>query len=228
MLDALNKSLVKKIYDKSYKYYDLYHKLGTFSFDNRGRKFLVKNTVKAGDYILDAGGGTGTTGLMALKRSGEKGRLVILDISGNMLRIAISKSASLKVSDRVSTTTADMYDIPYDKNTFDVVLSTYSTCPLENPIEAVKEMLRVLKPNGLLGIAHSAEPIGKLNRLISNWIESIIWKFPRLSLGCRKFDISEDLKKMKIDILEDKIIGTVPWYFRLYILRKKLESSSVS
>jgi ubiquinone/menaquinone biosynthesis C-methylase UbiE len=113
-----------------------------------------------------------------------------------------------------------MYNIPFPDHHFDVVISTYSTCPLENPANAVREMLRVLKINGLLGIAHSCEPENKFAQIISNWIESIIWRFPRLSLGCRKFDISDDLKSMKINIIEDKIIGFIPWFFRLLIIQK--------
>jgi ubiquinone/menaquinone biosynthesis C-methylase UbiE len=220
MKKALVQTSVKRIYDKSSHYYDLMHNLGTFKIDNLGRKFLVSAIVKDGDYILDAGGGTGTTGLMALEKSGENSRLVILDFSENMLRIAGKKALAKNLSEKLTVKIGDMYAIPYPENTFDVVFSTYSTCPLENPANAVREMLRVLKTGGKLGIAHSSEAKGRFARFLSNGIESIIWKFPRLSLGCRNIDLSDDLKTMNVSILEDKIIGFIPWYFRLYVLRK--------
>ena len=220
MKKAMEKQQITQIYDKSSGYYDLIHNLGTFKIDNIGRKYLVNRIVKDGDYILDSGGGTGISGLMALKISGKNSKVVILDLSENMLRKAREKAIAAGLTERVEIKIGDMYDIPFADNSFDVVISTYSSCPLENPAFAVKEMLRVLKVNGLLGIAHSSEPKSKIARILSNWIESIIWKFPMLSLGCRNIDISDDFKKMNAELIKDKIIGFIPWYFRLIILRK--------
>lgn len=221
MKKGLDKAQVKRIYDRSSAYYDLFHKLGTYNLDNRGRKYLVDRIVKDGDLILDAGGGTGTTTMLALKKAGRNTKAVILDFSENMLQQARQKAIANHLENQVSLVVADLYDIPFPDNHFDVVISTYSTCPLENPANAVREMLRVLKVDGLLGIAHSCDPNNKPAQIVSSWVESVIWKFPGLSLGCRKFDLSNDLTTMNIDVIEDKIIGFVPWYFRLLILQKK-------
>ena len=196
------------------------HKLGTFSIDQRGRKYLIKRIVRNGDLILDAGGGTGTTSILALKNSGEKTKSVVLDFSESMLEKAKEKAEANDLADRISVKVGDMYEIPFPENHFDVVISTYSTCPLEDPINAVKEMLRVLKKNGRLGIAHSSFPENRIARKISGWIESIIWKFPRLSLGCRNIDLISGISKMNVNIIENKLIGFIPWYFRLIILEK--------
>ncbi len=221
MLEAYHHNSVKKIYNKTSKYYDLMHKLGTFSLDQKGRKYLVNRIVKKGDLILDAGGGTGTTSFMALKKSGGNTKSTILDFSESMLEKAKQKAIANGLEDRISFVVGDMYEIPFPDNHFDTVISTYSTCPLEAPSKAVKEMLRVLKPNGLLGIAHSSEADSKIAKTLSNWIERIIWKFPRLSLGCRSIDLMEDIKKMEVNIIENKLIGVIPWYFRLIILEKQ-------
>ena len=221
MKNGLAKIQVKRIYNKSSKYYDLYHKIGTYNLDNKGRKYLVNKIVKDGDLILDAGGGTGTTAFLALKKAGKNTKVVIMDFSENMLEVAKKKAIANKLEDQITLKVGDMYDIPFPDNYFDVVISTYSTCPLENPANAVREMVRVLKKDGLLGIAHSCEPENKFAQKISKWIESIIWKFPRLSLGCRAFDMSEDLKGMNINLVEDKIIGIIPFFFRLLIIQKK-------
>ncbi len=228
MKNALNKLVVKKVYNKTAGYYDLYHRIGTYDLDNRGRKYLVNKIVKDGDLILDAGGGTGTTTILALKKGGQNTRAVILDISENMLKKAKEKAIVYNLDKRISFKEGDMYDIPYPDNHFDAVISTYSTCPLENPANAVGEMLRVLKINGLLGIAHSCDSKNKVERVLSNWIESVIWKFPMLSLGCRKFDLSEDLKQLKVNIIEDKTIGFIPWFFKLLVLQKKANKNETS
>lgn len=219
-LKALNKDLVKATYDKTAKYYDLFHNLGTFNIDRYGRKYLVRKIVKSGDFILDAGGGTGATSLLAVKTYGEKTKAVVLDFSENMLQQALEKAKEEQVEDRVTIKVGDMYDIPYPDNCFDVVISTYSACPLENPAIAVREMIRVLKINGYLGIAHSSQPDNKILKKVSDFFEKIIWKFPRLSLGCRNIDLLGDIETMNVKIIENKLIGFVPWYFRLLILQK--------
>lgn len=114
-----------------------------------------------------------------------------------------------------------MYSIPFKDETFDKVMSTYSTCPLDNPVNSVIEMLRVLKQGGLLGIAHSTNPDNKIAKWISSKIENILWKFPLLSLGCRNIELVNDIKKLDIEIEVEKTIGIIPFYFKILIIRKK-------
>lgn len=220
MLEALNKDLVKQVYDKTSKYYDLMHNIGTFKLDQRGREYIVNKVVKNGDLILDAGGGTGTSSILALKKSGGETKSVVLDFSEYMLEKAREKAKENNLEDRIILKVGDMFEIPFPDNYFDVVISTYSTCPLDNPSKAVKEMLRVLKRKGLMGIAHSSEAENPLARKLSNWIEKIIWKFPRLSMGCRNIDLLNDIQKMDVKIIENKLIGIIPWFFRILILQK--------
>lgn len=221
MRDALKKDKVRYIYNKTAAYYNIYHNLGTLGSDERGRNILVNRIIKENDFILDAGGGTGLTALKAGRKVGENGKVVILDLSENMLEEARKKIDNLGLTERFELKIGDMYEIPYEDETFDKVLSTYSTCPLENPLNAVKEMLRVLKKGGLLGIAHSTDSDKKIIKWISDKIEDIIWKFPRLSLGCRNISLVNEIQKMNVDIIEDKKIGILPYFFRILIIRKK-------
>jgi ubiquinone/menaquinone biosynthesis C-methylase UbiE len=88
-------------------------------------------------------------------------------------------------------------------------------------MKAVKEMLRVLKKGGLLGITHSTYSNNKIVKWISNIIENIIWKFPRLSLGCRNISLENDIRKLDVDIIEEKTIGIIPFFFKILIIKKK-------
>ena len=116
MKKALDKILLKRIYNRTSSYYDLYHRLGTFNLDNKGRKFLVDRIVNDGDLILDAGGGTGTTTILALKKGGKNSKAVILDFSENMLKKAKDKAIENKLEKRISFKLGDMYDIPFPDN----------------------------------------------------------------------------------------------------------------
>ena len=217
---ALKQEKLKYIYNKSYNYYDIFHTLGTFRIDEKGRNYLVKRVIQPSDYVLDAGGGTGLTSFKAVKKLNEKGKIVILDFSEKMLKKAREKADKLNLGKKVEIKLGDMYEIPFSDETFDSVLSTYSTCPLENPINAVREMLRVLKNQGTLGIVHSSNPENKFAKWLSNGLENLIWKFPRISLGCRNIELMDEIRKLNIEIIENKIIGFVPFYFRIIILKK--------
>lgn len=221
MINGLKKDVVHRIYDKTARYYNVFHNLGTLGQDEKGRTLLVEKTIQEGDYILDAGGGTGLTAIKALDRAGADGRVVILDISENMLAQARKIIERSGLSGRAELKTGDMYQIPYPDETFDSVLSSYSTCPLEDPINAVIEMLRVLKQGGFLGIAHSTESDNRVARFFSNKFEQVIWKVPRLSLGCRNISLAGDIRKLNVRIIEEETIGMVPFFFKILVLQKK-------
>jgi demethylmenaquinone methyltransferase / 2-methoxy-6-polyprenyl-1,4-benzoquinol methylase len=220
MKEGLKKDKVRDIYNRTAGYYDTYHNLGTYGLDEKGRNILVNRTVKENDTVLDAGGGTGITAIKAGKIVGENGKIVILDLSEKMLEQARKKIEKLGMTKIFELKTGDMYEIPYPDETFDTVLSSYSTCPLVNPMNAVHEMLRVLKKGGLLGIAHSTNSNNKIAKWISDRIENIIWMFPGLSLGCRNISLDDEIKKLDIEIIEEKTIGIIPIFFKILIIKK--------
>lgn len=72
-------------------------------------------------------------------------------------------------------------DIPLDKNTADTVVVTYTLCTIPDPIKALKEMSRILKPGGqILFTEHGKAP--DIN--VHKWQNRIdpIWK--KIAGGC--------------------------------------------
>ncbi len=59
----------------------------------------------------------------------EKGKVVILELSENMLEQARKKIKKLGMTEKFELKVGDMYAIPYPNETFNTVLSTYSKCP---------------------------------------------------------------------------------------------------
>jgi demethylmenaquinone methyltransferase/2-methoxy-6-polyprenyl-1,4-benzoquinol methylase len=185
MREALSIQKLKGVYDRAAKRYDFQHSIFTAGADQRGRKILVEKSVKPGDRVLDCGSGTGSTALMAAQKAGATGKVQLFDLSDGMLAVAEERAVKAGLQERVEFQTGDMLNLPFKDNNFDAVLSTYSICPLHDPAKGALELYRVLKPGGLIGIAHSSEPERSLVKWLADKVELLVWHIPSISLGCR-------------------------------------------
>jgi ubiquinone/menaquinone biosynthesis C-methylase UbiE len=96
--------------------------------------------------VLDAGGGTGKWAIPIAKK-GLK--VVIYDISEDMLKIAIKKVEMEGLRERITVKVGDICKIDFPNESFNFVLAEgdpISYC--SNPDKAVSEFHRVLKPKG--------------------------------------------------------------------------------
>ena len=220
MREALSKERLKGIYGRIAKRYDFQHSLITFSADQKGRRILIENTVKEGDAVLDCGSGTGTTGIMAARKVGQSGKVTLFDLSEDMLSVAREKVVRENLQERVVYQTGDMVLLPFDDDSFDVVLSTYSLCPIYEPVKAALELYRVTKPGGKLGIGHSTEPKNEIVKYLADRVEDLAWRFPWLSMGCRSVDVLPDLENVGGKVLLLKHIGVPLWPFLVFVIEK--------
>ncbi|MEE3752900.1 class I SAM-dependent methyltransferase [Mycobacterium intracellulare] len=114
---------------------------------------LLEGVQRVGDapdgaHILDipCGGGFAFRGL----RRGQDCRYVAADISSDMLRRARGRATQLGVVGLMEFSEADITDLPFQDNTFDLVLTFNGLHCLPDPQAAVVELARVLKPGGIL------------------------------------------------------------------------------
>jgi demethylmenaquinone methyltransferase / 2-methoxy-6-polyprenyl-1,4-benzoquinol methylase len=181
---------------------------------------LVRNTVREGDVVLDCGAGTGTTGIMAAKKVGRSGKVTLFDLSEVMLEVARLKVARCRLDCDVDFRSGDMVHLPFDDGSFDVVLSTYSLCPLYDPVQGAMEMYRVTKPGGNVGAAHSTEPTGRLVKAVADKLENVAWRFPWLSMGCRPVEVLPALQKIGAKVVFRRKIGIPLWPFLVFVVQK--------
>jgi arsenite methyltransferase len=116
------------------------------------------------ERVLDMGCGRGAV-LFQAARLVPRGRAVGVDIwrtrdqSGNSVEAADRNVHLEGVADRVELRTADMTSMPFENESFDLVLSSLAIHNIpgrENRGRAIDEAIRVLKPGGRLVIADLA------------------------------------------------------------------------
>jgi len=220
MREALSVEELRGIYARIAQRYDLQHGLITARADERGRRLLVDKAVREGDRVLDCGSGTGTTGILAAKRVGPQGRVTLFDLSDAMLAVARHKVIEAGLQERVDFDAGDMVHLPFADDKFDVVLSTYSLCPVYDPRQGALELYRVTRPGGRIGVAHSTSPRNPVVRWLADRFEDWAWRFPWLSMGCRSVEVLPALKSAGAMILFSRTIGIALWPFLVFVAEK--------
>ncbi len=114
------------------------------------KKTLEHAGVRTGESVLDVGCGTGTLAIAAKRRVGPAGRVFGLDASREMIARARKKATGTGAEIDFQLGSAEA--LPFSEATFDVVLSTtvFHCLPDRARHLCIREMARVLKPNGRL------------------------------------------------------------------------------
>ncbi|MFW9788607.1 MAG: class I SAM-dependent methyltransferase [Candidatus Thorarchaeota archaeon] len=100
--------------------------------------------------LLDIACGDGKTATYLARSLGC--RVSGIDASQEMIDSANQLAEDLRVNDRTEFMVALAGNIPYDDNTFSSAISECSLCTFYDKRQAVKEITRVLEPNGVFGL----------------------------------------------------------------------------
>ena len=124
------------------------------------RDYLLRFNVSPGDYVLDVGAGTGRLTSYLIDIVGHEGLVVAEDISDRMLEFA----KYVLTDKNACFTCSDACILSFKESSFDKVIC-FSTFPhLHHPLSALKEMCRVLRPDGKILILHTSSS-ARLNEL---------------------------------------------------------------
>ena len=109
---------------------------------------LIEGTaVSANDVVLDVGCGTGNVAITAARRGA---RVTGLDITPAMLDRA-RENADIAGVEKVEWREGNATDLPFEDETFDVVLSALGHMYGDPPDDAARELLRVTRSGGRIG-----------------------------------------------------------------------------
>ncbi|MFH5231983.1 class I SAM-dependent methyltransferase [Antrihabitans spumae] len=122
------------------------------------------------ERALELGCGTGFF-LLNLMQGGVAKTGSVTDLSPGMVKVALrnAESLALPVDGRV----ADAETIPYEDNTFDLVVGHAVLHHIPDVEQALREVLRVLKPGGRFVFAGEPTTIGDF---YARWLGRITWE----------------------------------------------------
>jgi len=114
---------------------------------------IEQSGIAEGQVVLDIAGGVGDPSLpIGEKIVGGPGRVTCTDAVLNMVSTA-NQRANHRGLDNIDFVCCLGDSIPFPSGTFDVVVSRLGVMLFANPSAAIAEMLRVLKPGGVLSLA---------------------------------------------------------------------------
>jgi len=159
-----------------------------------------------GKKVLDVGSGKGVTACNLAQN--YQCTIVGVDLSEKMVQYARKTASKRRLTHTVSFTKADAYNLPFDDESFDIVLAECTTVLLDKE-KAFLEFLRVIKPSGYIGDLEMTwqkpppeELVDKVYRVWEGFSTMTLedWKgfFERMGLvDVRTVDFSETISDME-------------------------------
>ena len=156
---------VQRMFDRIAPVYDAMNHLMTAGLDRRWRAITLDATVRRGDRVLDACCGTGDLAIGAGKRGAE---VTGLDFSPRMLERARRKDPG------VDWVQGDALALPFEDASFDAATVGFGVRNVADLETGLRELRRVLRPGGRLGILEITTPRGALAPFYRVWFDRIV------------------------------------------------------
>jgi demethylmenaquinone methyltransferase/2-methoxy-6-polyprenyl-1,4-benzoquinol methylase len=139
--------LIAAMFSRIAPRYDLLNHLLSFGLDLRWRKLMADLAqLRPGDRALDVATGTGDSAFVLEKRVGAAGRVVGLDLTREMLEVALAKVR--KRGARLALHEGDAMHLPYRDGVFRAATMAFGGRNVPDLEGAFREMGRVLEPGG--------------------------------------------------------------------------------
>jgi demethylmenaquinone methyltransferase/2-methoxy-6-polyprenyl-1,4-benzoquinol methylase len=151
------KEQVAQMFDNISDNYDGLNRMISFGIDVKWRKKVVQLVADCQPKrVLDIATGTGDLAINIAKNTSAK-KIIGLDISEGMLKVGKEKVAKENLQN-VELILGDSEKIPFSDNSFDAITVAFGIRNFETLEKGLKEILRVLKPNGTFVILETSVP----------------------------------------------------------------------
>lgn len=143
---------------ESAKYWTKHNATIRLMFAPLTEALIERSGIREGQSVLDVAGGTGEPSLTIAEVVGPSGWVTCTDAVAEMVETARSEANRRGIRNvQFQQCTAD--SLPFSDNSFDVVVSRLGAMFFRDSHAAMREMLRVVKPGGVLAFAvwHKSE-----------------------------------------------------------------------
>jgi demethylmenaquinone methyltransferase / 2-methoxy-6-polyprenyl-1,4-benzoquinol methylase len=170
----LEPDAVRTMFDRIAPVYDGMNRVMTAGLDRRWRQETVDAVVRPGDRVLDACCGTGDLAVAAARAGG---RVTGLDFSEKMLERARRKAPL------IDWVRGDVLALPFEDGSFDSVTVGFGIRNVEDLEAGLRELRRVLRAGGRLGVLEITQPEGFLSPFYRVWFDRVVPALGRVLPG---------------------------------------------
>ena len=165
---------VRRMFDRIAPVYDVMNRVMTAGLDRRWRRIAVAETVRRGDRVLDACCGTGDLAIAA-RRAGAT--VVGVDFSTPMLERARRKEPAIE------WVRGDVLALPFADGSFEAAVVGFGVRNIDDLDAGLRELRRVLRPRGRLGVLEITRPRGALAPFYRVWFDRLVPRLGRMLPG---------------------------------------------
>src|SRR5690625_4896610 len=158
MTEHSKEERVHHVFEKIYDNYDSMNSIISFKRHIAWRKDVMKHmNVEVGSKALDVCTGTGDWALSLAAEVGSSGKVVGLDFSENMLKVAHNKKNE-SYSKQVDFIHGNAMELPFEDSSFDYVTIGFGLRNVPDYETVLSEMYRVVKPGGKVVCLETSQP----------------------------------------------------------------------
>ena len=148
-LDHPRDRAIQAMFDRIAARYDFLNRIISFRLDNTWRNKAITEILRSGDqFILDLGAGTGDLTFSAAKKIKGSARIIGLDFSMEMLKLARSKQSGARNGDKTLFVQGSATLCPFKDCAFDGVMTAFVLRNVSDLSLFFAHAFRVLKDGG--------------------------------------------------------------------------------
>ncbi len=189
---------VKQKYDRISSVYNIFETIPETVMFKKWRKRILEQPK---GKVLEIGVGTGKN---LCYYNYKQVDLTAIDISPGMLKQA--ESLAKKKNYPLTFKLSSAQKLPFENNTFDYIVCTFVLCSVPEPVGALTEMNRVLKPKGKVIFL---EHVLSKNRILA-FIENLFNPLTTRMMGVNiNRNTPENIKKSGLKLIKEKNLALV-------------------
>lgn len=149
---------VGQVFHKVAGRYDMMNDLMSFGAHRLFKRMVIETSgVREGHHVLDLAGGTGDMSALFAEKAGASGRVVLADPNRSMMQVGRDRLLDRGCAEVVYCQAVGEA-LPFADDTFDCACISFGLRNFTDKDQALRELLRVLKPGAALLVLEFSKP----------------------------------------------------------------------